>query len=265
MTEIPTITIDMNKRCSRCGAMGAANGGICLKCVTATIVAKGGPMSPINAPIEALEVMARDTFKAPDKAHWSVASAILGRINDEALYSTDFFGKYATAEAYAKDLLELTKTEVNLALKLWRLIQRVAIADFEQWKFVKRARALLLIEVLDAGGDIGTWWQKMQAAATTLDFEMEVRFFLKEQVWTVFSVRVPLELAGVIEEALQRALEANPEIAVKDDDEVRIGETLSIAEMALDKRFRFQALEQVCLHYLQTVEAKQMDLPADPA
>lgn len=34
MSNIPTITINMDKKCAECGKGGAADNGICLKCTT---------------------------------------------------------------------------------------------------------------------------------------------------------------------------------------------------------------------------------------
>lgn len=34
MNEIPTITIDMDKKCTKCGEEGALPSGICLACFT---------------------------------------------------------------------------------------------------------------------------------------------------------------------------------------------------------------------------------------
>ena len=110
-------------------------------------------MTPVMvAPADVLASLAKEAFNKPDKPHWSQQSAILGRIADEALYGADMFGKYASLDNYATGELELTKTELKLALKLWRLIQRCQpVVEYEHWAFVKRARALLLIEVLDVG------------------------------------------------------------------------------------------------------------------
>ena len=33
MTPTPTITVDENKRCRRCGKPGATDGGYCLRCI----------------------------------------------------------------------------------------------------------------------------------------------------------------------------------------------------------------------------------------
>ena len=37
MTEIPTIIIDMDKKCSTCGKAGACQNGLCLKCISKKI------------------------------------------------------------------------------------------------------------------------------------------------------------------------------------------------------------------------------------
>ena len=37
MVETPTITIDMDKKCVRCGKGGAGKGGLCLACVSKAI------------------------------------------------------------------------------------------------------------------------------------------------------------------------------------------------------------------------------------
>ena len=38
--EIPTLEIDMDKECSRCGDMGAAPNGLCLTCVASVFVGR---------------------------------------------------------------------------------------------------------------------------------------------------------------------------------------------------------------------------------
>ena len=40
MNETPTITIDMDRRCDKCGKKGAAQGGLCLNCVSKIIAEK---------------------------------------------------------------------------------------------------------------------------------------------------------------------------------------------------------------------------------
>lgn len=46
--SVPEIRIDMDKKCSTCGVGGAANGGRCLKCVTAEIEAKAKSSPQLN-------------------------------------------------------------------------------------------------------------------------------------------------------------------------------------------------------------------------
>lgn len=46
---IPTITINLDKKCRRCGKPGATDGGLCLKCISKGI--KAGEFDPILKPI----------------------------------------------------------------------------------------------------------------------------------------------------------------------------------------------------------------------
>ena len=48
MPESADITIDLDKRCSQCGAKGATQSGLCLDCISKRI-SKGGIMSEIRA------------------------------------------------------------------------------------------------------------------------------------------------------------------------------------------------------------------------
>ena len=42
MVDIPTITVDLNKKCAECGNGGAVGNGLCMSCNTKAI--KGKPM-----------------------------------------------------------------------------------------------------------------------------------------------------------------------------------------------------------------------------
>ena len=50
---VPVITIDLDKKCSRCGQKGTAENGLCLRCITDRVVkmlrakARGGTRCPV--------------------------------------------------------------------------------------------------------------------------------------------------------------------------------------------------------------------------
>lgn len=68
MKDIPTIKIDMDKKCSRCGEEGAAPNGLCLKCVAKDIgkFRIGGSME-VKVIIKGAEELKTNTFLKPIK------------------------------------------------------------------------------------------------------------------------------------------------------------------------------------------------------
>ena len=155
---------------------------------------------------EALRALAHDLFDSVYRQtkHWSVKATVLGRLTDERLYER--WG-YDSPEQWVSEQLDLTRGEFRLALKLWRLMRKghAAGVEPEGWCGVSKGKALLLCEVLEAGGEPKTWCER----ATTMDgtaFQVEVDRHLERQTWVTFTARVPAEVRDLIRDACQRAL-----------------------------------------------------------
>ena len=173
------------------------------------------------------------TLMPKEPVHWSVRATVLGRITDEALWRPqEAAGTPATpvpvcgdspngelastglldppgAEAWCADTLDLSRGQYRLAMKLWGLIKRGCIeTDLppEGWLTVSQARALLLDEVLAAGGTWRTWWTNLTAAKTTREFRSHVRTWLKQQEYERLVFSVPKDMLPIIQAAMERAV-----------------------------------------------------------
>ena len=195
-------------------------------------------ISPTTAPLDALLDLEKPLFTAPERPHWSAQAAYLGRVTDEALYGTDPFGGYGSPEAYARDRLDLARGEFRLFLKLWRTMQWVGVEE-DRWTMVSKRRALLLGELREVGADPVEWFARMVNAPTTEAFEQEVDRHLSRQVWTTRTFRLPIEVDGLVEEALQRALPY-----VLNDPEATVGD-------AGHREHAFRCLELLCMKFLR--------------
>ena len=61
----PTITLDMDKRCNRCGRPGAAGNGLCLKCVIWAM--RPAKDNHKDAGVTEIRRVAREAAAAPHK------------------------------------------------------------------------------------------------------------------------------------------------------------------------------------------------------
>lgn len=176
------------------------------------------------------------------RTHWSVAAIVLGRITDECIYARTEYGAYGNEEEWAKETLGMTRGEFRLALKLYRLMGRASSVSAETWLTLSKPRALLLDEVLAAGGDITEWCMKAKGT-TTRDFEAEVRRQLKEDVFLTLTIRYPESMKEMVEEAFRRALHYGYDEPIQHDP-ARWRDSVVV----------FQALEVLCQSYLQETE-----------
>lgn len=190
--------------------------------------------------------------------HWSVLSAALGRIEDERIYEKTEFGAHKSAEEWAKEKLELTRGEFRLALRLFRLMvagDEAGIAS-EEWHALGKPKALLLDEVVKAGGDIKDWFIRAKAAKTAGDYEKEVRRHLGEELWITWTLRYPESLHELVKTAFQRAVPY-----ALDSPDADVGTWLN-ADVV------FRALEVIVKDYLDAstpmVPEQQALVPAVP-
>jgi hypothetical protein len=198
----------------------------------------------LTCPAPILPVMALERLMPVSRPHWSVAAAILGRMADEKVQDS--------IEAWANKALDMARGEVRLALKLWRLMQKghAAGVEYGRWQVLSKAKALLLDEVLAAGGQPATWFTK--AATTTLEtFEHDVDRHLHRQPFTTLTFRVPVELVPVIKAALKRAL---PEVL---GDEPPASNDPNSDRYWLDliesPQYKFRLLEVLAVNAMQTL------------
>lgn len=190
-------------------------------------------MSPLSADPATLLQLAKDLFSdagKPDR-HWSVKSTVLGRITDEHRYHG-----CPDAESWAKAELDLASGEYRLAMKLWRLILKARDAGVavETWRFLSKRKALLIAEVVDAGGEPRTWVNMALAIGYRDVFEQRVASHLERQVWTTLKVRMPVEVRDLVQEACRRALPY-----VLEDPKADLGRWQDPANL-------FRCLELVC-------------------
>lgn len=168
---------------------------------TAAIASLGDDPRMLSAPD--LVLFARLLFAKEDRrTHWTTAAIALGRITDERIFERPEYGAAPSPEEWAKDILGMTRGEVQLALKLWRAMGRHPEVP---WARLKKPTALLLDEVLRAGGDVMEWCLKAKDT-TTKDFEREVRRQLKEDVFLSLTIRYPESMAEMVDEAFRRAV-----------------------------------------------------------
>lgn len=192
---------------------------------------------------------------AKGKAHWSVAAIALGRITDERLFEKAEYGAAVSPEAWAKDKLGMTRGEVALALKLWRAMERHPEVP---WGSLPKPRALLLDEVLSAGGNVADWTAKARNATSTTAFEREVRSRLGDAPDTFHTLRIryPESMAEMVEEAFQQAAHAAQSTGEGNDtppEEKSAPEgTEGPAKLRWqDPAIAFRALEVILVDYLQ--------------
>jgi len=142
--------------------------------------------------------------KEDRRQHWTVAAIALGRITDERIFERTEYGAALSPEAWAKDKLGMTRGEVRLALKLWRSMNRHPEVP---WTSLPKPRALLLDEVLTAGGDTLDWTARARNAKSTTAFEREVRTRLgDEESFQTLRIRYPDSMAELVDEAFRRAV-----------------------------------------------------------
>ena len=175
--------------------------------------------------------------------HWTAVSIALGRVTDEKLYERPEHGAARSEEAWAKDVLGLTRGEMRLALKLYRAMGRHPLAP---WSDLPKVKALLLDEVLTAGGDVTQWSLKAQGS-TTKDFEAQVRRYLKEDLFLTLTIRYPESMKELVEEAMRRAVYYGLSV---------IGDSTMTPDPGQwqEPAVRFRAFEILCAEYMTTTE-----------
>ena len=171
--------------------------------------------------------------------HWTLVAIVLGRIIDEQIYDRSL---YASDEDWAKEKLGMTRGEVRLALKLYRAMGRHPAVPIDTWRSLPKPKALLLDEVLTAGGYVTLWCLKAKGT-TTKDFEAEVRRQLKEDVFLTLTIRYPESMKELVEEAFRRAVYYGYDEPIQHDP-----------ARWRDPAVVFQALEVLCQSYLQETE-----------
>lgn len=191
--------------------------------------------------------------KEDRRSHWTVAAITLGRIADERLWERAEYGAAISDEAWAKDTLGMTRGEVRLALKLYRAMERHPEMP---WTSLPKPKALLLDEVLRAGGDVTAWGAKARNATSTTAFEREVRAQLGEEEFLTLRLRYPASLAELVEEAFSRAAAVALSPDEQGNDEiVDPGGAEGAAKISWrDPAVGFRALEVLCVNFLQTTE-----------
>lgn len=191
--------------------------------------------------------------------HWTAIATALGRVVDERIYERTEFGAAVSEEAWAKDRLGMTRGEIRLALKLWRMMNRHPEVP---WSSLPKPRALLLDEVLSAGGNPSAWPMLAAQAKSTSAFERDVRRHLGEEgeTFTTLKIRYPTSMTELVEEAFSRAAT----VALSDDLSAGQGNGAApVAEGAQnapqeptaaswrDPAVGFRALEMILVEYLQ--------------
>lgn len=180
---------------------------------------------------------------ASPEAHWSLDAVALGRLHDAAPPPAPFVDGRSLA-VWAQDQLDLTESESKLLLKLWAAMRQHAHEiPLGSWRQLAKSRALLLLEILSAGGDGKRWFAKAAGAETTEAFRVEVESWLGREVWVTWKLQIPQELVGVIEQALMCALPH-----VLEDKDI----TGKPEELVKERAHRFRCLEAICVHFVQT-------------
>ena len=193
----------------------------------------------LTAPPSSLFATAQSMAKkdARDR-HWSRLAIIIGRIEDEQLYTQL---NYASTRAYATEELQLSTAEFYESLAFWRMMRTDPRIRPEEWAELKRSYAVLVKSVvLGVKGDAAAWLAIAKACATTEDLRRKVNERLDKETWGVFKVSGPILTIDLAEEALRRAL---PEAL---DDE-------SPDPALLEQRGpRAKALEVMVRHFIGT-------------
>lgn len=202
-------------------------------------------MSDVTAPhlLDAPALHARALALATvthERAHWSELAAIVGRVQDEAYFRRDDYGTYPTARAWAMDVLHIPPSEfIVLVERLWPMIRDHAAIAPEEWRGITKARAVILTKVLGMPGvDARRWFDVAVAAPSASAFQTALADLLPEPKWITWKCRIPVPLAGVIDEAMGMALQRV--LRTKHPDPARMND--------LDTKFR--CLERVVNLYL---------------
>lgn len=172
-----------------------------------------------------------------DATHWSQRAQILGRIQDERLF-TKHTPSYSSVDAYAREELDLSRDDFLELVKLWELIKRCSSGSWgpfverETWANVPKTRALLIRKAMGLRQDARYWIERAAKCKTTERLEQEIAREGKQTPWTTFSASIPVETEQVIEESLVLALseilrEPNPDPARAKDRDVR-GQCLEV-------------------------------------
>ena len=180
---------------------------------------------------------------ADREAHWSLDAVALGRMSTSSELPAPA-GEPRPLLAWAQDHLDFSESECKLLLKLWSAMRQHAHEiPLGSWRQLAKSRALLLLEVLGAGGDGKRWFAKAAGAETTEAFRVEVERWLGREVWVTWKLQVPQELVGVIEQALICALPH-----VLEDKDI----TGKPEDLVKERAHRFRCLEAICVHFVQT-------------
>lgn len=207
-------------------------------------------MDVLQLSADELRELAKTITQRPDGAarHWARLAAILGRVEDESLWSE--YG-YGSLRAYAEEELDLSTADVHALVKLWQMVRRAypAVA-WEAWSVLPRSRAVELRRVLSLGGDPVAWLDRAKTASSTEVLRHLIDQHLSIESWTTFHCAVPVELDALIEAALILALPEALQI------EVPPGVPLPTLdpERAKQKDTRFRCLEVLVRSYLTSRE-----------
>jgi len=191
---------------------------------------------------EELRERARAIAQPHETAHWSELAQILGRIRDEQLYLV--YG-HPTARAYAVNELDLPPaTYVELVERLWPLmLTHQATVPLARWREVSRVRALVLLRVIGAGGDVERWIDAAIQVRRSTEFQEIVDRALGLESWTEFRVRIPRTLEPTVKAAMVATLPTVLDTTAPDPARAEDGDVA------------FRALEVLCVSFLTVARA----------
>lgn len=187
-----------------------------------------------------LVATAKTLFRGEDK-HWSVLAGVLGRIEDSRAWATytDQTGQpYSSIRAFAEEELGLARSDVFVYRGLWTMMKRVSNqVPYREWRTISRSKAGVIRKALALGGDPKSWLEKAQAFSARALADEFTRLAGKEP-WATFTVRVPVSMGPLIDQALKAALPEVLEEPTPDEDRIH------------DPSVRFRLLERILAEFV---------------
>jgi len=105
------------------------------------------------------------------------------------------------------------------------MMKRADQIELYEWAEITRARATLLQKIYGLGGDQRIYFEQARSADSTNALRSSLQTMAGAEQWSIFRIRIPVDMVGMIDAAMERALRVvdpdNPDPERLEDADIR--------------------------------------------